>query len=202
MTTGEALDGGQQRLGGTSTWDEFTHAVANYMMVARLADATSDQVRDSRSQFRAAEGILAPHRERLNVQTAGYVVERNEQKRATWTGRADQRTTKQGEDAWARAQALAKEHTFFHWPLEFPEAWYGLRPGTERTITPRPDLEAGFDAVVGNPPWGTEVTSPASRPVLAQRFAAYSDDAFTLFLQQAGRLCRANGHVGQILPSG
>ena len=37
-------------------------------------------------------------------------------------------------------QAVAAEHHFFHWALEFPEV-----------IVDR----GGFDAVIGNPPWNT-----------------------------------------------
>ncbi len=37
----------------------------------------------------------------------------------------------------AYANQLAREHHFFHWPLEFPEVFH----------------RGGFDAVLGNPPW-------------------------------------------------
>ncbi len=40
---------------------------------------------------------------------------------------------------------LAREHRFFHWELEFPDVF--RHPG------------AGFDAVVGNPPWETQKPS-------------------------------------------
>jgi len=49
------------------------------------------------------------------------------------------------EAALGRARALAAEYRFFHWELEFPEVFFdaqGRRPEG-----------AGFDAVVGNPPW-------------------------------------------------
>jgi len=37
----------------------------------------------------------------------------------------------------AHAEALAEKHTFFHWPLEFPEVF----------------ARGGFDVVLSNPPW-------------------------------------------------
>ena len=43
---------------------------------------------------------------------------------------------------FTRAQALAGEKRFFHWELEFPEAFQGEGHG--------------FDVVIGNPPWGAE----------------------------------------------
>jgi len=36
-----------------------------------------------------------------------------------------------------KADALAAEHKFFHWPLEFPDVWE----------------QGGFDVMLGNPPW-------------------------------------------------
>ena len=42
-----------------------------------------------------------------------------------------------------RAGQLAREHSFLHWPIRFPQVFARQRPG--------------FDAVVGNPPW-EEVT--------------------------------------------
>ena len=40
-----------------------------------------------------------------------------------------------------RAQAMAGEKRFFHWELEFPEAFQGEN--------------RGFDVVIGNPPYVT-----------------------------------------------
>src|SRR5262249_8115855 len=46
---------------------------------------------------------------------------------------------------------VAKEKRFFHWELEFPEVFYGPRPGTTQAIERLQG--AGFDAVIGNPPY-------------------------------------------------
>jgi hypothetical protein len=50
-------------------------------------------------------------------------------------------------DTAALAERLADEHRFFHWELEFPDVFDC--PG------------AGFDAVVGNPPWENLQANPA-----------------------------------------
>ncbi|MCP9491407.1 MAG: hypothetical protein MSC31_16270 [Solirubrobacteraceae bacterium MAG38_C4-C5] len=49
-------------------------------------------------------------------------------------------------EADATVERLADEHGFFHWEVEFPDAF-------------RPD-RTGFDAVLGNPPWETLQTEP------------------------------------------
>ena len=46
-------------------------------------------------------------------------------------------------DKVERAESLAGQYRFFHWPLEFPGVFHRERPG--------------FDVVVGNPPWN-EIT--------------------------------------------
>jgi len=43
------------------------------------------------------------------------------------------------------AQRRSGDLSFFHWKLEFPEVFYDM------DANKRPD--AGFDAVLGNPPW-------------------------------------------------
>ena len=47
-----------------------------------------------------------------------------------------------------RAENTARERRFFHWELEFPEVFFE-DDGSQRG-------SSGFDAVIGNPPWGAE----------------------------------------------
>jgi len=113
----------------------------------------------------------------------------------------------------ADARAAAAARRFFHWTLEFPEVFYspdGL-----------PSPEAGFDAVVGNPPWDMirgDNEGDADRE-LAQadaahllRFARSSGlyraqgeghgNVFQLFVERAFRLARAGGRIGLVVPWG
>lgn len=50
---------------------------------------------------------------------------------------------------------LQREHRFFHWELEFPDVFCRERerPASEAGGAP---AHAGFDAIVGNPPWETQ----------------------------------------------
>jgi hypothetical protein len=50
------------------------------------------------------------------------------------------------------AQAIAAHQHFFHWPLEFPEVFAANRAG-EDPLAARHSPLAGFDVVLGNPPW-------------------------------------------------
>ena len=48
---------------------------------------------------------------------------------------------------------VAESKRFFHWDLEFPERFFGLRKGTKRVIDEKENH--GFDVVIGNPPYIT-----------------------------------------------
>lgn len=110
-------------------------------------------------------------------------------------------------------EAIAASHRFFHWELEFPEAFFDA--GGARLAAP------GFDAVVGNPPWdmiradagGADQRSRDRRDMGAVvRFTrdagvytAQSDghaNRYQLFVERAVALARPGGRLGLVLPSG
>ncbi|MBX0331472.1 Eco57I restriction-modification methylase domain-containing protein, partial [Oscillochloris sp. ZM17-4] len=93
-----------------------------------------------------------------------------------------------------RVQALAAARRFFHWDLEFPEVFYDRhgRPLGER---------AGFDAVIGNPPYVRQEQLGPLKPFFQRAFPeTYSGtaDLFVYFFQQGVRLLREGGLLGYI----
>ena len=112
-----------------------------------------------------------------------------------------------------RARAVGESRRLFHWELEFPEAFFDA-DGRRR---PR----AGFDAVIGNPPWdmmradaGASNTRSRARattaPVVrftrdAGVYTAQSDghaNRYQVFVERAIALTRPSGRFGLVLPSG
>jgi hypothetical protein len=112
-----------------------------------------------------------------------------------------------------RARRLARARRFFHWPLEFPDVFY--QPDG------RPRAAAGFDAVVGNPPWETlraDQGDPAARRHARAdfrrlvEFAATSGvyrvrpeahpNLYQLFVERALGLLRPGGRLGLVVPWG
>ncbi len=61
----------------------------------------------------------------------------------------------------------------------------------------------GFDAVIGNPPYGALLT-PDDVEYLRQKYATGKSelDTYTLFMEQGLGLCRPNGCVSMIVPTG
>ena len=110
-----------------------------------------------------------------------------------------------------RARSIAASHSAFHWELEFPEAFFDLNG--------RPSARAGFDAVIGNPPWDVLRADTGSTPERERSRAATTSalrfyrhgyahqgsghtNCYQLFVERALRLTRPGGRVGLLLPSG
>ena len=113
----------------------------------------------------------------------------------------------------AAAREIAVQRRFFHWELEYPEVFFDARGDR------RPD--AGFDAVLGNPPWDMMRADTGSREQRARSrgdvsalvrfsrdtgiYAAQSDghaNRYQLFVERAVDLTRSDGRVGLVLPAG
>jgi Eco57I restriction-modification methylase len=102
---------------------------------------------------------------------------------------------------------------FFHWELEFPEVFFD---GDGRRLP-----LAGFDAVIGNPPWDmirADAGAPDARATAREMvdsmlrftrdagiYTAQSDghaNRYQLFVERAIALTRPGGCIGLVLPSG
>jgi hypothetical protein len=112
-----------------------------------------------------------------------------------------------------RAEATAAERRFFHWELEFPEVFFDADG--------RRASAAGFDAVVGNPPWDMVRADPrldagrggqGSSDAFGVRFTresgaytAQSDghaNRYQMFVERAIALTRPGGRLGLVVPAG
>jgi hypothetical protein len=88
-----------------------------------------------------------------------------------------------------QARQVAASHSAFHWELAFPEVFF------DGNGQPAPD--AGFDAVIGNPPWTVLSASSGYR----HRGTGHPN-SYQLFLDRALQLAKRGGRIGLILPSG
>jgi hypothetical protein len=164
----------QLTLSASSDWQGLLQAIQGMIEVGGLPDVTSAQVARSRSTYRSALSNLENFKKILNVHTARWFVQPP-------TAKANGKKTKAKEDPfdyviksgdlfeWSHSKkaplldvepyrsllsncaAAAKQKHFFHWELEFPEVFYGPRVGTTQAI--ERFQGAGFDAVIGNPPY-------------------------------------------------
>ncbi len=165
---------GQLLLSASTDWQGLLQAIQGMIEVGGLPDVTSAQVARSRSTYKSALSNLENFKKILDVHTARWFVEPP-------SGKPGGKTTKAKENPfdyvlksgdlfeWSHGKKaplldvepyrtllsncarVAKEKRFFHWELEFPEVFYGPRAGTTQAIERL--RGAGFDAVIGNPPY-------------------------------------------------
>jgi N-6 DNA Methylase len=103
----------------------------------------------------------------------------------------------------ALAAATARERRFLHWTLEFPEVFYDTAGA--------PLTSAGFDAIIGNPPWEMLRGEHQDAPPLV-RFTRGGGiyrlqgrghaNLYQLFLERALTLLAPEGRLGVVVPSG
>jgi len=100
-----------------------------------------------------------------------------------------------GDESWfAAAQTLAATRRFFHWELEFPEAFLspsGLLPADQR----------GFDAVIGNPPYVRQEQLGDQKPYFEDRYAEVYHgmaDLFVYFFGHGLELARPGHRLSYI----
>jgi len=102
------------------------------------------------------------------------------------------------EQAAARYRIKELGRPYFHWELEFPEVFFN-DDGTARE-------QAGFDAVIGNPPWGMLQPHNTEKSLLAFlrlyfECSEFKVDMFQLFLEQSLRLIGLSRQLGMIIPN-
>nr|WP_241154962.1 N-6 DNA methylase [Halorubrum sp. CSM-61] len=99
-----------------------------------------------------------------------------------------------GEDWFTAAQATADEQNFFHWELEFPEVFFDA----EGEKMP----EAGFNAVVGNPPW-VDVKGLEDPIYLYELYETSFNrvNIYSAFIEKSTTLLRSSGQFGFITPN-
>jgi len=95
---------------------------------------------------------------------------------------------------------------FFHWDIEFPEVFFAFDDPDQRRIKHKDRIapgSAGFDAVVGNPPYvRMELIKPV-KPFLKPHYRCHAEraDLFIYFFERAVRLLRAKGRSAFIASS-
>ena len=98
----------------------------------------------------------------------------------------------EGQDWFTSAQARAAEERYFHWELEFPVAFYGKEGDREQ--------DAGFDAVIGNPPY-VRVGGYLEQYLRdVYESPEYFVDLFHVFIEKGIELTNKGGGFGYIVP--
>ncbi|WP_376793272.1 Eco57I restriction-modification methylase domain-containing protein [Thermoflexus sp.] len=119
--------------------DALRQSAQEALEVEAIPDDTLEEIARKARRHQALQRSLDPLRQAADLWTAAFFQEKKRGKPAITTDAV--RRSLAGQPVHGQvaglAEALAQEHRFFHWPLEFPEVF----------------AQGGFDVVLGNPPW-------------------------------------------------
>lgn len=218
----EAIEFKQDEQIGLFASSEFTGIMlATDLMrqVGELSDVTAEQVRQSRTEYRRATGELAPFKRimdvylsrwfgnepsksqaRLGLEPTVDFLRRPETK--TWLDNPEdelRQLPREMQPVATTALKAADEKAFFHWELEFPEVFFARSGSGHQVVELREN--GGFDAVVGNPPYGAAFSS-TDKQYLTYAFDSFmlDFDSFIFFLEASFRLVRKGGLTSFIVP--
>ncbi len=176
--------------------------------VSVLSDATFAELEQSEKLFRQFDQAAKPYKQLLDI----YVSKFFGLKRADHFLRvfgtnaisADiAKMNKADAAVYKNAQKLSDEKHFFHWDLEFPEVFIDLENACWHE-------NAGFDAVIGNPPY--EELSEEVRSSVVNEIAYFQStvrfshalgnriNIYRLFIVQAISILKSRGKHGFIVP--
>ena len=179
------------------------HVTDRFQELLAIDNETLDDIKEMEEVFEEvrADPLYQHLLAMANVHTAdefGLDVPSDAYQRMAEALRDDSWGDIEGQDWFESAQAMAAEERFFHWGLEFPAAFYGDEG--ER------DEDAGFDAVIGNPPYMRIQTitenSPATADYIRTQYVSATGnfDIYVNFTERGYNLLCEDGLLGFIEP--
>ncbi|MBI2861263.1 MAG: N-6 DNA methylase [Chloroflexi bacterium] len=175
-------------------------AVDNYFRIAAISSDKLQEIQEKEKLYGIARDILKRYRQVAHNWTSVYFG--NEVPAEGYMSLHDKiRAT---DPEWAELEKQPwfadgvkmgeEERRFLHWELEFPEVFFD-RNG-QRLSKP------GFDAVVGNPPYGAELLS-AEKLCMTQHYesAVGRFDSYKFFLERSLKLAKTSGYTSLIVPN-
>ena len=169
--------------------------------IGALADATVEQVHESEKLFEQFDEQAQPYKQMLDVFVIrDFGVEIADEFLIAFGADMMQRDpaelAPQYREMLAERERLYQQYRFFHWDLEFPEVFIDLERAAWKE-------NAGFDAVVGNPPYiriqaldATEVSYFGMTYIAASK----NYDIYALFIEQALNVLSYEGRQSFIVP--
>jgi hypothetical protein len=93
---------------------------------------------------------------------------------------------------------------FFHWELEFPEVFFGFADKDQRRLMHKSELSngsAGFDSIIGNPPWGAEIGFEEKSLFSSTTLTTSRFDTYVLLIERAITVACSSARIGYLIPT-
>ena len=182
-------------------------ATATIEDLRRIPDATVEQAERSHSLFSDFEKTQVPYKSALDIWVSQHFGNKRAKEVLTLAGSELVKDIRSGgkklspeyRDAITKAGEIGLEKRFFHWDLEFPEAFVDVSRGKWKSKE-----EQGFEAVVGNPPYHRIQGIPAAvKEYLTATYPSATGkfDLSVVFAEQGYRLIGTTGELGLIIPN-
>lgn len=204
-------------------YEPLLRAIRHVIQVNQMADATAAEVKHSASEYGKAREDLSGYQVVLDLlvarhfdlpKAAGLLAFGNE---LDLNGRTKfleslrkAAPTKKGERPAAElvteVEDLARraDRRFFHWEVEFPEVYFSYADAEGRQIRHKHEIgagTAGFDTIVGNPPYVRQESIKPFKSFLQSSFATFdsTNDLYVYFQEQEVRNLRVGGRMAMIV---
>jgi type I restriction-modification system DNA methylase subunit len=205
-------------------YEPLLRAINHVLFVSKMADATAAEVATSVSRYDQARQFLAGYEIILDFLVAQHfglpqargIVEMGSHLDLSSRDKFDASLEDEKErQLVAQVEALAQrpDRRFFHWEIEFPEVFFGFIDANERHIRHKDKIKegsAGFDCVVGNPPYDELSEHAAGRELPEKDFLKqaplYKDslggrlNVFRPFVLRSFSILRTGGRHSFIVP--
>jgi hypothetical protein len=206
-------------------YEPLLRAINHVLFVSKMADATAAEVATSVSRYDQARQSLAGYQiildllvaENFGMREASDLVAMGSHLDLTDTDRFNASLQDEEERKLvAQVESLARrpDRRFFHWEIEFPEVFFGFINAEHRQIKHKNQIEdgtAGFDCVVGNPPYDVlaekeletdlnEILGYFANEAVFQAAAGGKQNLYKLFICRGVHVLRQGGRLGHIVP--
>ena len=136
------------------------NAARGMLSIEAMSDADIQEVHDSADRFEGVEQATAPlnavlsliqawrwlgSRDRSENGAFARILDGTEGDMLRIAQGLDEPRTDQARSIIERLRAIGEQENFLHWQVAFPNRWNDWTSA---------ELKGGFDAVIGNPPWG------------------------------------------------
>ena len=176
--------------------DTVSEAIGHYLVIESMESSTAQNIYAMEKELHQAQQMLSNHKQIANLWLSVYFgnsVERSDYHFILGVLKSNQPDIPTQLSGFQNAQSLAEDYRYFHWEIEFPEVFRD-KSGIE--------LEnPGFDAIIGNPPYGADLDVHEKKYLKTLVKKGFNSNSAAYFIDAAkNRLLKSDGVIAFIAP--